>query len=146
METNTAHKFSGIRLLHTMLRVNDLEKSLNFYTGILGMYLLRREDYPQGRFTLAFVGYQSEDTSSVIELTYNWGANSYEIGTAYGHLALSVHDIHGACAALEEAGVKVLRKPGPMAHSPASGGARDVIAFIEDPDGYRIELIEAGAH
>jgi len=146
METNTAHKFSGIRLLHTMLRVNDLEKSLNFYTGILGMYLLRREDYPQGRFTLAFVGYQSEDTSSVIELTYNWGANSYEIGTAYGHLALSVHDIHGACAALEEAGVNVLRKPGPMAHSPVSGGARDVIAFIEDPDGYRIELIEAKPH
>jgi lactoylglutathione lyase len=138
--------FTGGRLAHTMLRVGDLEKSLKFYTEILRMSLLRREEYPQGRFTLAFIGYQSEDTSTVIELTYNWDISHYEIGTAYGHIALSVQDINETCKTLEAAGVKILRKPGPMAYLPLGGGEPHVIAFIEDPDGYRIELIETRAH
>ncbi|MBY0577676.1 MAG: lactoylglutathione lyase [Burkholderiales bacterium] len=127
-------------ILHTMLRVGDLEKSLGFYTGMLGMRLLRREAYPEGRFTLAFVGYRDEQ--SVIELTHNWDVNRYEKGTAYGHIALSVQDIYAACAALEAKGVRLVRKPGAMAHAPADGGDPDIIAFIEDPDGYRIELIQ----
>ena len=146
MKTTTApHKtnvLSGSRLLHTMLRVSDLERSLNFYTGILGMRLFQREEYPQGRFTLAFVGYGDEETSSVIELTHNWDASRYEKGTAYGHIAVSVDDIYVAGAALEAAGAKIIRKPGPMTYAPTDGGEPDVIAFIEDPDGYRIELIQ----
>jgi lactoylglutathione lyase len=127
------------RFLHTMIRVMDLEKSLAFYVDQLGMKLLRRKDYPDGKFTLAFVGYGGEETNAVIELTHNWGREeSYEIGTGFGHLALAVSDIYGACDRLSKAGVKIPRPPGPMKH----GGS--AIAFIEDPDGYRIELIQRG--
>jgi len=124
------------QLLHTMIRVLDLEKSIAFYTGHLGMKLLRRKDYPSGEFTLAFVGYGDEDSNAVIELTHNWGQKEpYQLGTAFGHLAIGVPDIYGTCERLAKAGVKIPRPPGPMKH----GGS--VIAFIEDPDGYKIELI-----
>lgn len=127
------------RLLHTMIRVQDLDKSLDFYTRFLGMKLLWRKDYPTGKFTLAFVGYGGEDDSTVIELTHNWGRTEpYELGTGFGHLAIGVPDIHGTCKQLAQEGVRIPRPPGPMQH----GGS--VIAFIEDPDGYRIELIEQG--
>ena len=130
---------SGFRLLHTMIRVLDLEKSIDFYTRLLGMRLLRRQDYPSGKFTLAFVGYGDEKEHAVIELTHNWDqAEPYQIGTAFGHLAVGVPDIYGTCAALGKEGVKIPRPPGPMKH----GGS--VIAFVEDPDGYKIELIERG--
>jgi lactoylglutathione lyase len=119
-----------------MLRVGDLERSLAFYTGPLGMKLLRRRDFPGGRFTLAFVGYGDESETAVLELTHNWDTKSYEIGTGYGHIALGVPDIHATCAALRERGVKITREPGPMQHGTT------VIAFIEDPDGYKIELIQ----
>lgn len=144
-ENEMADEFFDSRLVHTMLRVHDLQTSLDFYTRILGMKLLRREEYPEGQFTLAFIGYQDEDTASVIELTHNWDARSYEIGTAFGHIALSVKDIYSACKMLKAAGIKLLRQPGPMRFSP-DGGEPDVIAFIEDPDGYRIELIGNAAH
>ncbi len=119
-----------------MLRVNDMDESVEFYCDKLGMKLLRRKDYPSGEFTLAFVGYGSEDDSTVIELTYNWGVRKYEMGTAFGHLAIAVPDIYKTCSELKGKGVKVTREPGPMKH----GGS--VIAFIEDPTGYKIELIE----
>ena len=125
-----------MRLLHTMLRVNDLEESLRFYCEALGMRLLRRKDYPGGRFTLAFVGYGPEDRETVLELTWNWDTKSYDIGTGYGHIALGVAGIHRAVEQLRAKGVKVTREPGPMKH----GGS--TIAFIEDPNGYKIELIE----
>ena len=125
------------QLLHTMIRVFDLEKSIAFYTGQLGMKLLRRKDYPSGEFTLAFVGYGDEESNAVIELTHNWGQKEpYQLGTAFGHLAVGVPDIYGTCERLAKAGVKIPRPPGPMKH----GGS--VIAFVEDPDGYKIELIE----
>ncbi len=125
------------RLLHTMIRVRDLEKSIDFYTRLLGMTLLRRTDYPGGRFTLAFVGYGDEASTAVIELTHNWDqAEPYTIGSGFGHLAIGVPDITAACDRLAAAGVPIPRPPGPMKH----GGT--VIAFAEDPDGYRIELIE----
>jgi lactoylglutathione lyase len=125
------------RLLHTMIRVRDLDASLNFYTNQLGMKLLRKRDYPSGKFTLAFVGYGDETNSTVIELTHNWEqAEPYNLGSALGHLAIAVPDVYKACERLATAGVKIPRPAGPMAH----GGS--VIAFIEDPDGYRIELIE----
>jgi lactoylglutathione lyase len=125
------------RLLHTMIRVRDLDASLAFYTGQLGMTLLRKRDYPTGRFTLAFVGYGGEEDHTVVELTHNWDQKEpYALGTAFGHLAIAVPNVYRACERLKEAGVKIPRPAGPMAH----GGA--VIAFIEDPDGYRIELIE----
>jgi lactoylglutathione lyase len=125
------------RLLHTMIRVLDLDRSIDFYTRLLGMNLFRRNDYPSGEFTLAFVGYGGEEDNAVIELTHNWGRTEpYEIGTAFGHLAIGVPDIHGACENLAKEGVKIPRPPGPMKH----GGS--VIAFIEDPDGYKIELIQ----
>jgi len=128
---------SSGQLLHTMIRVFDLEKSIEFYTNHLGMTLLRRKDYPTGEFTLAFVGYGDEDSNAVIELTHNWGQKEpYQLGTAFGHLAVGVPDIYGTCERLAKAGVKIPRPPGPMKH----GGS--VIAFIEDPDGYKIELIE----
>jgi len=128
---------SSGQLLHTMIRVFDLEKSIAFYTGHLGMTLLRRKDYPTGEFTLAFVGYGDEESNAVIELTHNWGQKEpYQLGTAFGHLAVGVPDIYGTCERLAKAGVKIPRPPGPMKH----GGS--VIAFIEDPDGYKIELIE----
>ena len=128
---------STYRLLHTMIRVKDLDKSIDFYTRHLGMNLLRRKDYPSGEFTLAFVGYGSEEDNAVIELTHNWGQEtSYDLGSGFGHLAIGVPDIYGTCEALEKEGVKIPRPPGPMKH----GGS--VIAFVEDPDGYKIELIE----
>ena len=128
---------SSGQLLHTMIRVFDLEKSIAFYTGQLGMTLLRRKDYPSGEFTLAFVGYGDEESNAVIELTHNWGQKEpYQLGTAFGHLAVGVPDIYGTCERLAKAGVKIPRPPGPMKH----GGS--VIAFVEDPDGYKIELIE----
>ncbi len=137
--TETTTTAAGFRLLHTMIRVKDLERSLDFYTGHLGMTLLRRKDYPSGEFTLAFVGYGDEAGNTVIELTHNWGQEApYDLGTGFGHLAIGVPDIHGACAEMARAGVKIPRPPGPMKH----GGS--VIAFIEDPDGYKIELIERG--
>jgi lactoylglutathione lyase len=130
---------SKFRMLHTMLRVNDLEKSLAFYTGPLGMKLLRKRDYPDGKFTLAFVGYGDEATNAVIELTYNWGREQgYQLGDAFGHIALGVPDIYGTCDRLAKTGVKITRPPGPMKHGTT------VIAFIEDPDGYKIELIQRG--
>ena len=125
------------RFLHTMIRVRDLDRSLDFYTRLLGMRLLRRTDFPDGKFTLAFVGYGDETTHTVIELTHNWGRDEpYDLGTGFGHLALGVTDLYGACARLAAEGVPLPRPPGPMKHGPT------VIAFIEDPDGYRIELIE----
>ena len=128
---------STYRLLHTMIRVKDLDKSIDFYTRHLGMNLLRRKDYPSGEFTLAFVGYGSEEDNAVIELTHNWGQETpYDLGSGFGHLAIGVPDIYGTCEALEKEGVKIPRPPGPMKH----GGS--VIAFVEDPDGYKIELIE----
>ncbi len=128
------------RLLHTMIRVFDLERSIAFYTELLGMRLMRRTDYPGGEFTLAFVGYGDESDNAVIELTHNWGQTStYDLGDAFGHIAIGVADIHATCARLAAAGVSIPRPPGPMKH----GGS--VIAFIEDPDGYKIELIERAA-
>jgi lactoylglutathione lyase len=119
-----------------MIRVGDLDKSLAFYTDILGMRLLRRNDYPEGKFTLAFVGYQEEADGPVLELTHNWGVERYEIGTGYGHIALAVDDAYAACEQIKARGGKVTREAGPM-----KGGTR-VIAFVEDPDGYKIELIQ----
>jgi lactoylglutathione lyase len=125
-----------MRILHTMLRVGDLEQSLAFYTGILGMRLLRRTDYPEGKFTLAFVGFTDEKEGAVIELTHNWGVDRYELGTAFGHIAIAVPDAAAACTAIRARGGKVVREAGPMK------GGSTVIAFVEDPDGYKIELIE----
>ena len=130
------------RILHTMLRVGDLNRSINFYTKILGMQLFRKEDYPEGHFTLAFVGYGNEYSGATIELTHNWGRETYEHGSAFGHIALAVTDIKTTFAELEALGVKVLRSPGPMVASSPDRRETEVIAFIEDPDGYRIELIE----
>jgi lactoylglutathione lyase len=125
------------RFLHTMIRVRDLDKSLKFYSDLLGMKVLRQRDYPSGKFTLAFVGYGEESGNTVIELTHNWGQTEpYDLGTAFGHLAIGVPDVYKACERLAAAGVKIPRPAGPMAH----GGS--VIAFIEDPDGYRIELVQ----
>ncbi|TVO62717.1 lactoylglutathione lyase [Denitromonas ohlonensis] len=125
-----------MRLLHTMLRVGDLDRSITFYTDILGMTLLRRQDYPEGRFTLAFVGYQPESEGAVLELTHNWDTASYELGNGYGHIALGVPDAYAACDAIRAAGGKVVREAGPMKHGTT------VIAFVDDPDGYKIELIQ----
>lgn len=125
-----------MRLLHTMLRVGDLDRSIAFYTDVLGMQLLRHHDYPEGQFTLAFVGYGPEDSNSVIELTYNWGVESYVLGTAFGHIAIGVDDIYATCDAVKARGGKVVREPGPMKHGST------VIAFVEDPDGYKIEFIQ----
>jgi lactoylglutathione lyase len=128
-----------MRLLHTMLRVGDLERSLGFYTEVLGMRLLRRKDYPSGRFTLAFVGYGEESDTTVLELTHNWDTDRYELGDGYGHIAIGVDDIHATCARIADRGGRVVREPGPMKHGST------VIAFVEDPDGYRVELIALGS-
>ncbi|NJD23935.1 MAG: lactoylglutathione lyase [Betaproteobacteria bacterium] len=125
-----------MRILHTMLRVGDLDRSLAFYTEVLGMTLLRRKDYPEGRFTLAFVGYGPEENEAVLELTHNWGTAAYDIGTGYGHIALAVPDAAAACAEIRQRGGRVVREAGPMKHGTS------IIAFVEDPDGYRIELIQ----
>lgn len=124
-----------MRLLHTMLRVGDLDKSIAFYTDVLGMRLLRRKDYPEGQFTLAFVGYGDEFAHSVIELTHNWGVTEYELGTGYGHIALEVDDVYQACDEISARGGKITRAPGPMKHGDS------ILAFVEDPDGYKIELL-----
>lgn len=133
---------SDVRLLHTMLRVGDLDRSIAFYTGTLGMRLFRKESYPDGRFTLAFVGYGDETVNSAIELTWNWDQVHYTHGTGYGHIALAVRDAKKACARLEAAGVRVLRPAGPMRSRSPERDDVEIIAFVEDPDGYRIELIE----
>ena len=127
-----------MRILHTMIRVSDLEKSLQFYTGILGMKLLRRKEYPSGRFTLAFVGYGEESDNTVLELTHNWDKSKYEPGDGFGHIAIGVEDIYSTCAIISERGGLVVREPGPMKHGST------VIAFVEDPDGYKVELIQTG--
>jgi len=125
-----------MRILHTMIRVGDLDKSIAFYTEILGMQLLRRTDFAEGRFTLAFVGYGDESKEAVLELTHNWDTPSYELGNGYGHVALAVPDAAAACAAIKARGGKVVREAGPMKHGTT------IIAFVEDPDGYKIELIQ----
>ncbi|HYD31145.1 MAG TPA: lactoylglutathione lyase [Azospirillaceae bacterium] len=134
----SAAETGSFRMLHTMIRVFDLEKSIDFYTRHLGMKLLRRRDYESGRFTLAFVGYGAEKDHTVLELTHNWDqAEPYQLGTAFGHIAIGVPDIYGTCEKLAAEGVKMPRPPGPMKHGST------VIAFIEDPDGYKVELIQA---
>ncbi|WP_424100133.1 lactoylglutathione lyase [Moorena producens] len=125
-----------MRMLHTMLRVGNLEESIKFYCDVLGMKLLRQKDYPGGKFTLAFVGYGDESDNTVIELTYNWGVDQYNIGDAFGHIALGVDDIYQTCDQIKSLGGKVVREPGPMKHGST------VIAFVEDPSGYKIELIQ----
>ncbi|KON82184.1 lactoylglutathione lyase [Azoarcus sp. PA01] len=125
-----------MRILHTMLRVGDLDRSIAFYTEVLGMRLLRRQDYPEGKFTLAFVGYGDEGDSAVIELTHNWDVSTYELGNGFGHIALAVPDARRACDEIRARGGKVVREAGPMKHG------NTVIAFVEDPDGYKIELIQ----
>ncbi|WP_269531529.1 lactoylglutathione lyase [Chitinimonas sp. BJYL2] len=125
-----------MRILHTMLRVGNLEQSISFYTEVLGMQLLRRSDYPEGRFTLAFVGFQPESEGAVIELTHNWDTERYELGGGYGHIAIEVDDAYAACDAVRARGGKVTREAGPMKHGTT------VIAFVEDPDGYKIEFIQ----
>ena len=124
------------KIIHTMIRVYDLDKSIDYYTRLLGMRLLRRDDYPDGKFTLAFVGYSDEDQGAVIELTYNWGHAPYNIGDGFGHIALGVSDVYAACKVIAENGAKITRPAGPMMHGTS------VIAFVEDPDGYKIELTE----
>jgi len=128
-----------MRLLHTMLRVGNLDESLKFYCELLGMKLLRQKDYPGGEFTLAFVGYGDESDHSVLELTYNWGTDHYDLGDAYGHIAIGVNDIYQTCEQIKAQGGKVTREPGPMKHGST------VIAFVEDPNGYKVELIQVNS-
>jgi len=125
-----------MRILHTMLRVGDLDRSLDFYTNVLGMRLLRRKDFPDGKFTLAFVGFDDEAAGAVLELTHNWGVDRYEIGSGYGHVAVEVEDAARACELVKQRGGRVTRDAGPMKHGST------VIAFVEDPDGYKIEFIQ----
>jgi len=124
-----------MRLLHTMIRVGNLEESIKFYTDILGMRLLRQKDYPDGKYTLAFVGYGDEKDHSVIELTYNWDTDAYDLGTGFGHLAIEVNDVYDAAEKIRAQGGKIIREPGPM------NAGTTIIAFVEDPDGYQIELL-----
>ena len=138
--TTTAGAPAGARMLHTMLRVKDLDASLKFYVDTLGMKLIRKRDYPDGKFTLAFVGYGGEADSTVLELTHNWGSDAYDLGSGYGHVAIGVDDIYASCAALEKAGARVIRPAGPM-----KADASIVIAFLEDPDGYKVELIQTSS-
>ena len=128
-----------MRILHTMLRTGDLDRSVRFYTEVLGMRLLRQKDYPDGKFTLAFLGYGDEAEHTVIELTYNWGVDHYDMGSGYGHIAIEVDDVHQAAAAIRARGGKILREAGPM------NAGKTIIAFVEDPDGYKIEFIERKA-
>lgn len=129
-----------MRLLHTMLRVGDLDRSLAFYVDVLGMRLLRKQDFPDGRFTLAFIGYGDEDSNTVLELTHNWDTQSYALGDGYGHIALGVEDVYAAAAAIKAAGGKIVREAGPMMHGTT------VLAFAEDPDGYKVELLPIDHH
>lgn len=124
-----------MRILHTMLRVTNLQRSIDFYTDVLGMNLIRSKDYPEGRFTLCFLGYGSEEENTVLELTHNWDTDSYEMGNAYGHIAIEVDDVYAACDAIKAKGGEVVREAGPMKHSTT------VLAFVKDPDGYMIELL-----
>jgi lactoylglutathione lyase len=124
-----------MRILHTMIRVGDLERSIAFYTDVLGMRLLRRKDYPDGRFTNVFVGYQDEEHGAALELTHNWDTDAYDLGTGYGHIALAVDDVYAACERIRERGGRITREPGPMKHGTT------LLAFVEDPDGYKIELL-----
>ena len=124
-----------MRILHTMLRVGDLDRSIRFYTEVLGMKLLRKKDYPDGKFTLAFIGYGDESENTVIELTYNWGTDSYDLGSGYGHIALEVDDVYDATEEIRKQGCKILRDAGPM------NAGTTIISFVEDPDGYPVELI-----
>lgn len=128
-----------MRLLHTMIRVGDLQRSIDFYTQVLGMRLLRKSDYPGGRFTNAFVGYDDESRAAVLELTHNWDTQSYDMGSGFGHVAVEVEDACKACAEVKKRGGKVTREPGPMKHGST------VIAFVEDPDGYKIEFVQRKA-
>jgi lactoylglutathione lyase len=135
-KTDAAAALGKARMLHTMIRVHDLDKSIKFYTELLGMKLLRRTDYPEGKFTNVFVGYGDEATHAVLELTYNWDHAPYNLGDGYGHVALGVPDVYAACDRLAKAGAKIPRPAGPMKHG------KTVIAFVEDPDGYKIELVQ----
>ncbi len=125
-----------MRLMHTMLRVTNLDRALQFYCEVLGMKLIRRKDYAEGRFTLAFIGYGDERDSTVVELTHNWDTDQYEMGTAYGHIALGVEDVYATCEAIRTRGGKIIREAGPMK------GGKTVLAFVEDPDGYKIEILQ----
>lgn len=125
-----------MRIMHTMIRVGDLQRSIDFYTGVLGMKVLRQKEYPEGRFTNTFVGYGDESATAVLELTYNWDTHRYDLGTGYGHIAIQVEDAARACAEVKKRGGKVTREAGPMKHGTT------VIAFVEDPDGYKIEFIQ----
>ena len=128
-----------MQFLHTMIRVGDLDRSIKFYTETLGMKLLRQKDYPGGKFTLAFVGYGDEKNNTVVELTHNWDTDSYDLGKGFGHLAFGVDDIYATCDKMRQQGINIVREPGPMKHG------KTVIAFVEDPDGYKIELIETSS-
>lgn len=127
-----------MRLLHAMIRVGDLDKSIAFYRDILGMKLLRRKDFPEGKFTLAFLGYGDESENTVLELTHNWETTGYDLGNGYGHIAIGVDDVYEACERIRNTGGNVVREPGPMMHGST------VISFVEDPDGYKIELLSEG--
>ncbi|HBD11733.1 MAG TPA: lactoylglutathione lyase [Porticoccaceae bacterium] len=124
-----------MRMLHTMLRVGDLDRSIAFYTDCLGMELLRKRDFPGGKFTLAFLGYGAEEENTVLELTHNWDTGEYDLGSGYGHIAIGVDDVYATCEAIRAKGGKVVREPGPMMHGTT------VLAFVEDPDGYKVELL-----
>ena len=125
-----------MRMLHTMIRVGDLQRSVDFYTQVLGMKLLRQKEYPEGRFTNTFVGYDDESNTAVLELTYNWDTQSYDLGSGYGHVAIEVDDVYKTCDDIKKRGGKVTREAGPMKHGTT------VIAFVEDPDGYKIEFVQ----
>ncbi len=129
-----------MRMMHTMLRVTNLDRALAFYCDVLGMKLLRRKDYPDGRFTLAFVGFGDESESTVLELTHNWDSDKYELGSAYGHIAVGVDDVYATCERIRARGGKIVREAGPMK------GGRTVLAFVEDPDGYRVEILQDEPH
>ena len=124
-----------MRILHTMIRTGDLDRSIDFYTKVMGMKLLRQHDYPAGKFTLAFLGYGDESEHAAIELTYNWGVDHYDLGAGYGHVAIEVDDVYAACDEIKRLGGKVIREAGPM------NAGKSIIAFVSDPDGYMIELI-----
>ena len=134
------------RILYTMIRVGELERSIEFYRDALGMHELRRETFTEGRFTLVFIGYGDEASNAVIELTHNWDESDYQHGSGYGHVALEVSDIYATCEHLRKLGVEIVRQPGPMMFAADDSEQREVIAFVKDPDGYRIELIEASVH